>query len=193
MRVGNTKKQTTMANEMDFEEWMEWANSINSKGEANVEPIISHILSYANEIGKPIFIGKSWNGSNWANISNAYRTMIIRLLITNPKEFTYAGVLGRSKIEKEYSGCHEIYLCKALGENPNWEEFFSILPNKKEDSSFSNVGCIEKLQLIRDALARIINEHTGSAELAKTFEEFYEANYPIQFPSNYRSELEKSI
>ena len=82
---------------------------------------------------------------------------------------------------------------EALGENPNWEEFLSILPNKKEDSSFSNVGCIEKLQLIRDALARIINEHTGSAELAKTFEEFYEANYPIQFPSNYRSELEKSI
>lgn len=169
--------------EIDFEEWMEWANSINSKGEANIEPIISHILSYANEIGKPIFIGKSWNGSNWANISNEYRNMLIFLLNKNPLKYTYAATLGRSILNKEYPGIYEDYLREALEKVPNehWLEFCSrFLPEKKdESSSFANGNGSEKMKCVRDAFARIINLNTGSAELAKTFEEFYERNYPI--------------
>ncbi len=179
--------------ETDFEEWLEWANSTNELGIANIEPVISNILVFSDEF-KNLFMGKSWNGSNWANISKSYRNMLMFLLIKNPLKYTYLATLGRSILNKEYPGIYEVFLYEALEKVPNehWGEFISrYLPNKKVDSSFSTVDSIEKLQLVRDALTIIINRNTGSDELAKTFEDFYETNYPIKSPSGFRSELEK--
>ena len=101
----------------------------------------------------------------------------------NPLKYTYAATLGRSILNKEYPGIHEDYLREALEKVPNelWLEFCSTyLPEKKEESSsFANGNSLEKLQCVRDAFAYIIKKYTGSAELANTFEEFYERNYPI--------------
>ena len=168
--------------ETDFEEWLKWANSTNELGIANVEPVISNILVFSDDF-KNLFIGKSWNGSNWANISNGYRDMLIFLLNKNPLRYTYAATLGRSILNKEYPGINEDYLREALEKVPNehWFAFCSrFLPEKKdESSSFANGNGSEKMKCVRDAFARIINLNTGSAELAKTFGEFYERNYPI--------------
>ena len=51
--------------ETDFEEWLKWANSTNELGIANVEPVISNILVFSDDF-KNLFMGNSWNGSNWA-------------------------------------------------------------------------------------------------------------------------------
>lgn len=168
--------------ETNFEEWLKWANSTNELGISNVEPVISNILVFSDDF-KNLFMGNSWNGSNWANISNSYRNLLIFLLNKNPLKYTYAATLGRSILNKEYPGIYEDYLREALEKVPNehWLEFCSrFLPEKKDESSpFANGNGSEKMKCVRDALARIINLNTGSAELAKTFEEFYERNYPI--------------
>ena len=86
--------------ETNFEEWLKWANSTNELGIANVEPVISNILVFSDDF-KNLFMGNSWNGSNWANISNSYRNMLIFLLNKNPLKYTYAATLGRSILNKE--------------------------------------------------------------------------------------------
>ena len=112
--------------ETNFEEWLKWANSTNELGIANVEPVISNILVFSDDF-KNLFMGNSWNGSNWANISNSYRNMLIFLLNKNPLKYTYAATLGRSILNKEYPGIYEDYLREALEKVPNelWLEFCS--------------------------------------------------------------------
>jgi len=180
--------------ETAFEEWLKWANSTNELGIANVEPVISNILVFSDDI-KNLFMGNSWNGSNWVNISNSYRNMLTFLLLKNPLKYQYPTILGRSIKELKYPGVSEIYLCEALSSIPKerWIEFCSdYLPEKKENISiYTNGNNIEKLQLIRDALTRIIKLYTGSSEVAEQFEQYYEFNYPINKTSDYRSELEE--
>ena len=74
--------------ETDFEEWLKWANSTNELGIANVEPVISNILVFSDDF-QNLFMGKSWNGSNWVNISNSYRNMLTFLLLKNPLKYQY--------------------------------------------------------------------------------------------------------
>ncbi len=159
--------------EVNFEEWLTWATSTNDLGIANVEPVISKFLIHVKEEGKPMFIGTTWNGSTWVNVSNAYRNMLTFVLLQNPLKYNYPALVGRSISEYGYHGVKVNLLVKALSMVPlvHWEQFFErYLPNHKDDtiSSASQSG-EEKLRWVKRALVRIVQLETESAETANSF------------------------
>ena len=162
--------------ETNFEEWLTWATSTNELGISNIEPVICKFLIYAEEEGKPMFIGKTWNANNWKHVSNSYRNMLTFLLLKNPLKYTYPILVGRSIKELDLHGVDNSLLEEALEYVPkeHWTHFFEeYLPTQKEDALSSVTGSgEEKLKWIYNALTRMIQLTTESKEPAISFEEY---------------------
>ena len=160
--------------EHNFEEWIQWAESTNKVGVANIEPILCEFLKNSVAEHESVFEGQTWNSINWKNISNSYRNMLTRLLLKNPLKYTYAALVGRSIRDFDYHGIEVGVLQEALNEMTpdNWlvycEEF---IPSQKEDAIPSTSG-EERLKWIYQVLVKLVRLHIPNDVPAKAINDY---------------------
>lgn len=154
-----------MDREQNCNDWIEWANSTDNIGRANIEPIISQFLCENDSVfcGK-VSNGMEWTGKNWESISNSYRSLLTRLLINNSIEFTYPGLLGRSIKEFDYHGIKEELLAEALEMIPDekWSEMKTLHPS-----------ALNRIEVIYLALIHIVRLNIPSDIPANALESFF--------------------
>ena len=153
--TGNKKFQTNAgdfyANGMDIENW-------------------EMLKDAAEEGASPIALSKStWNGRTWHRISNAYRNMLTFVLLQNPLKYTYPALVGRSIKEFDYHGVDSSLMEEALDHVPaeRWKLFCNqyIEPNEREAAiEAAKQSGFKKMGWIRNALIRIVREHSGADE-----------------------------
>lgn len=122
----------------------------------------------------------TWNGRTWNRISDQYRQMLIDLLLDNPDEFTYDGVLARSIFENNYNGLDSSLLQEALEyvSDDKWNSWAGTWLDGAELRDAQKLGThdgLRRMDFVHAGLIRIVQKNTGGVKTAPAEEmkEYY--------------------
>lgn len=158
-----------MEEKLVFTDWIKWAETTNSLGIANVEPIIITFLKDTSNDGN-IFAGQCWDGKNWLDISVKFRWILEnKVLDANPTKYTLPGVIGQSIIEKNYHGIDDDYLEEALRyvTDEHWEAFL-----KEHAHIIKDHSSLSRIQIIRLVLVGLVRLYIPNKVPAQTFKDY---------------------
>ena len=165
--------------EQKFDEWIQWAESTDDLGVANVEPVLCEFLKYTVNESNPMFEGKTWNGINWENISNDYRNMLEVLLMRNPTNYTYYVLLARSIRKFDYGGIDPSLLEDALNYVPkdHWKWFCNeyIKSNESKEAMTAQDG-FKRMIWVRRALIYMVRLYIPNDAPAKAINDYLVLN-----------------